>query len=217
MITESNRTTATNKNKDLAEALQCIKNAREALDVLTEDSPFHNETWKQAFYGTLDHMDALKDATPRDAATLGIVYIQVLDGLVNQIIELPENNITLADLCYMWTSVNSLDRAKFLFEYMLSDFYGSINEDGTLAGQPATFTHKLRFPDFSATLAAQSQLAKLGFTSEFEENELELTFTTEEELDEGTRELILEKAKTRSKIFNIMYGTSDSIEVIHWG
>lgn len=109
-------------NKNLQKAFELVANGREMLNHIREESPFHNSTWEQAFIQTFDRIEELKTASERDAATLGLIYCKIVGSLIDQLIEEPENRVTLGTLCMMTSYAGrGTSYAQRFFEYTLED------------------------------------------------------------------------------------------------
>lgn len=117
-------------SNNLETAFSHTAHGRKALnDIIKEPPGFHNSTWQDAFTQTFDQIDMLEQATPHDAATLGILFINVISGLISQLIEESDNRIeTLSRM--MGYADHGLNEARRFFEYALLD----------LAEQAATYT-----------------------------------------------------------------------------
>jgi hypothetical protein len=114
-------------NQNLQAAFEQVAYGREALNDIRD---FHNSTWMRAFVETFDHIESLKYASERDAATLGILFIDVVGSLIDQLIEEPENRLSLGTLCAMMSYAGrGLSTAKRFFEYVLSDLSAQFQEE----------------------------------------------------------------------------------------
>lgn len=187
-------------NKDLERAFTSATNARKALDELLEEKSFHSDAWKQAFYNALDQIESLKSASVRDAATLGFHYIHEISNLMEALINVPPNALTVADLCSLgqYAGQDLLDCAERCFESVLVDL-----SNGVIIEQPV-IQHKLRFNNEEDLSAAWTLLVEFGFPKVVRaDNALSLVIETEESLDGSTQAMILESVHCLNYKFNM--------------
>jgi hypothetical protein len=108
-------------NENLKHAFEHIAHGREALNRIIEEPGFHSPTWQAAFTQTFDRLESLKTASPRDAAILGPIFIGLVGGLIDQLIEEEENQILLPTLCTMTSYTDGLRRAERFLNDVLHD------------------------------------------------------------------------------------------------
>jgi hypothetical protein len=109
-------------NKNLEKAFMSVAEGRKWLDRIIEEPGFHSEVWKLAFTQTFDQLEALETASDKDAATLGIVYCEIVSTLIYQLADETENQISFSALRQMHYPC-TLDNARTLFKYVINDLW----------------------------------------------------------------------------------------------
>jgi hypothetical protein len=197
------------RNQDLAEAFEHIANAHKTLDDAMAVGPdesvphkkFHSDAWKRAFYNLLDQIGALQTASPRDAATLGVIFCNARSSLIDELIEIPANEIRLSTLMDI-TNYDEMQAAKAAFERVLSDLdEGLIWEDGTTVEHA---THELLFGDEKTLQHAFEYLKGWEFEDlRMPSSALLIQFDSEYLLSHRTQSEIARETKCTQSTFNI--------------
>jgi hypothetical protein len=103
--------------KSLEAAFEQIASGRAQLDAIIKEPGFHSDAWKHAFVNAFDQFESLKQASEQDIAELGHLYCRHISTLIDEVLEQPDNKLSLNTLCMIWSFAGTgIRRAKDRFE-----------------------------------------------------------------------------------------------------